>query len=139
MATTTRTLRLRDDLRGELDRIARRTRRSFSEVTQDLLDEAIRMRAVPGIWFAEEPAGREAKIAGTGLAVWEVAAVLDEIGGDRKTLRKRFDWLNEAQIVAALLYMDRYAEEIDVLVAENRAEALAARPVRGATEGSGRR
>jgi hypothetical protein len=30
------------------------------------------MRECPGTYFASEPAGRTAKIAGTGLAVWEV-------------------------------------------------------------------
>ena len=63
MATATKTLRLRDNLRSEIDRIARRSRRSFSEVTQDLIEEALRMRKCPGIYFAEEPGGREAKIA----------------------------------------------------------------------------
>jgi hypothetical protein len=72
MATPTKTLRLRPELRAEIERIARRSRRSFSEVAQDLLDEALRMREVPGVYFANEPAGREAKVAGTGLGVWEV-------------------------------------------------------------------
>lgn len=30
------------------------------------------MRACPGIYFADEPTGREAKVGGTGLGVWEV-------------------------------------------------------------------
>ncbi len=72
MTTPTKTLRLPPGLRGEIDRIARRARRSFSAVTQDLLEEALRMRSCPGVYFADEPAGREAKVAGTGLGVWEV-------------------------------------------------------------------
>ena len=75
MATDLKTLRLRRELRHEIDRIARRSRRSFSEVTQDLLEEAIRMRKCPGIYFHDEPAGREAKIAGSGLGVWEVISM----------------------------------------------------------------
>jgi hypothetical protein len=51
MATPTRTIRLRPGLRAEIERIARRARRTFSEVTQDLLEEAIRMRECPGIYF----------------------------------------------------------------------------------------
>jgi hypothetical protein len=72
MATPTTTLRLRPHLRAEIERLARRARRSFSEVTQDLLEEAVRMRECPGIHFADEPSGREAKVTGSGLGVWEV-------------------------------------------------------------------
>jgi len=45
LATPTKTLRLDPQLRSEIDRLARRARRTFSEVTHDLLDEALRMRA----------------------------------------------------------------------------------------------
>jgi uncharacterized protein (DUF433 family) len=123
MATTTRTIRLRNDLKAEVERIARRTRRSFSEVTQDLIDEAIRMRRVPGIYFSDEPAGRDAKIAGTGLAVWEIIAVHEALGGDVKALRTRFDWLNDAQIESALLYDRLYGDEIGRAIEENRVDA----------------
>lgn len=123
MATATKTLRLRQELRTEIDRMAKRSRRSFSEMTQDLLEEALRMRRCPGIYFAEEPAGREAKIAGTGLGVWEVIAVYKAVSHNERALRDRFPWLTEAQIKAALLYYRSYTEEIDALLAEN--EALA--------------
>lgn len=49
MATPTKTLRLREPLRAGIARIAKRTRRSFSEVTQELLEEALRMRELPKI------------------------------------------------------------------------------------------
>jgi hypothetical protein len=62
MATPTRSLRLRPRLRTEIERIAKRTRRSFSEVTQDLLEEAVRIRECPGVHFTDEPAGCEAKV-----------------------------------------------------------------------------
>ena len=48
MATPTKTIRLRPKLRAEIERIARRTRRSFSEVAQTLLEEAVRARACQG-------------------------------------------------------------------------------------------
>ena len=72
MATPTKTIRLRPKLRAEIERIARRSRRSFSDVAQTLLDEALRAQACPGIYFADEPAGRVAKVAGMGLGVWEI-------------------------------------------------------------------
>lgn len=119
MTTETKTLRLRHGLRDEIERIAKRTRRSFSEVTQDLIEEALRMRKCPGIYFANEPAGREAKIAGTGLAVWEIIAVYKAVSKDERALRARFSWLTDAQIKAALLYYRHYPDEINTLIVEN--------------------
>ena len=121
MATPTRTLRLRPRLRTEIERIAKRTRRSFSEVTQDLLEEAVRMRACPGVHFADEPAGREAKVTGTGLGVWEVVSMYRGAGSNVKRLRARHPHLSEAQIKAALTYNERHPDEIDALTSDNEA------------------
>lgn len=130
MATPTRTLRLRTHLHAEIARIAKRTRRSFSEVTQDLLEEALRMRECPGIHFANEPAGREAKVAGTGLGVWEV--VRDYLAAKKsvRALGKSLPRLSEAQVKACLLYYSKYSHEIDAEMEENAAltrEAVAAK------------
>ena len=54
MATPTKTIRLRPKLRAEIERIARRNRRSFSDVAQTLLDEPLRAKACPGIYFADD-------------------------------------------------------------------------------------
>ena len=124
MATDVKTLRFRRELRSEIDRIAKRSRRSFSEVTQDLLEEALRMRKCPGIYFHDEPAGREAKIAGTGLGVWEVINVYKTGSRSAKTLKKHFHWLSEAQLKAALTYYQAWPEEIDDLVEDNQSAAL---------------
>ena len=65
-------MRLRSSIRHSLELLAERAHRSVSEIAQELIEEGIRMRECPGIYFASEPAGRTAKIAGTGLAVWEL-------------------------------------------------------------------
>lgn len=69
------------------------------------------MRECPGIYFGSEPAGRRAKVAGTGLAVWEV---LRDYVRDKNLdrLRKAFPQLSQAQITAALMYYGRYTDEI---------------------------
>jgi hypothetical protein len=121
LPTPTRTLRLRPGLRAEIERIAKRVRRSFSEVAQDLMEEAVRMRECPGIYFAEEPAGRDAKLAGTGLGVWEVIATHKAARGNAKKWRAWHPSLSEAQARAALLYYERYPDEIDAAIAENGA------------------
>ena len=120
MASPTTTLRLRPQLRDQIARLAKRHRRSFSEVAQDLIDEALRLRTCPGIYFADEPAGREAKISGTGLGIWEVVRDYLEAERDERALRRLFPQLSAAQIQACLLYYSRYPEEIDEAITENR-------------------
>jgi uncharacterized protein (DUF433 family) len=123
MTTPTTTLRLNARLRADIDRIARKSRRTFSEVTHALLDEALRMQTCPGIFFADEPAGREAMIAGTGLGVWEVIRDHLAAGQDEAKIRKAFPQLSGAQIRAALLYYEKYAAEVDAEIADNATPA----------------
>ena len=129
MATPTKTLRLRPKLRTEIERIAKRTRRSFAEVTQDLLEEALRMRQCPGIYFADEILGREAKVAGTGLGVWEVIQRYQVLEESEKRLHKTLPHVGAAGLKSALLYYRQYPREIDEAIAENSLsfEALEAR------------
>ena len=108
-----------------MERLARRTRRPFSEVAQDLLEEALRMRQCPGIYFADEPAGREAKVAGTGLAVWEVIRDYLAEGQSERALQAALPHLTAAQVKAALLYYRSWRDEIDALIRDN-AEVAAA-------------
>jgi uncharacterized protein (DUF433 family) len=117
-------IRFRPWIREQVQRIARRSRRPFSEVVQDLLEEALRMRQCPGIYFADEPAGREAKVAGTGLSVWEVIRDYLVEGRDETKLREALPHLTPAQIKGALLYYRGWPKEIDELIADN-AEATA--------------
>ena len=113
-------MRLRQALRRDLEATARQSRRSVAEVAQELLEEALRMRQCPGIYFAEEPTGRTAKIGGTGLAVWEV---LRDVGRDKdaKRLGAMFPQLSQAQLTAALMYDRRYGEEIQAKIDANMA------------------
>jgi len=121
MATPTKTIRLRPRLRTEIERIARRTRRSFSEVAQALLEEAVRTRECPGICFADEPAGRVAKVAGTGLGVWEVIRDYKAVKSDAKKLRRWLPHLSTAQLKAATVYYARFPEEINAEIADDTA------------------
>src|SRR5262245_13179938 len=119
MATPTKTIRLQPKLRAEIERIARRTRRSFSEVAQILLEEALRMRECPGIYFSDEPAGRVAKVAGTGLGVWEVIRDFKAVRGNAKKLRRWLPHLSTAQLKAATVYYAKFPQEIDAEIADD--------------------
>lgn len=123
MSTPT-SIRLREQLRKEIDRIARRSRRSLSAVAQDLLEEAVRMRICPGIYFADEPAGREAKVMGTGLGVWEVIRDYRDLGGTVEAVREALPHLSPAHVEACLRYYARNPEEIDAAIEENAATTL---------------
>ncbi len=132
MVTPTKTIRLRPRLRAEIERIARRTRRSFPEVAQILLEEAIRTRECPGICFADEPAGRVAKVAGTGLGVWEVIRDYKAARGNEKKLRKWLPHLSTAQFQAATVYHAKLPQEIDAEIADDIAAHAEGRAMREA-------
>lgn len=117
----TTSLRLRSGLRAYLDDLAERSHRSVSDVAQQLLDEAIRTRECPGIYFTEEPAGRTAKIMGTGLGVWEVIRDYTAVSEGEDRLREIFPQLTPAQIGAARNYFLRYRDEIQRRIDENAA------------------
>src|SRR2546430_15903915 len=114
------TMRLRRSLRKDLETTAARTRRSVADVAQELLDEALRMRQCPGIYFADEPSGRTAKIGGTGLSVWEVVR---DFSRDQNSgrIRKAFPQLSQAQVTAALMYYARYRDEVQAKIDANAA------------------
>jgi uncharacterized protein (DUF433 family) len=85
------------------------------------LSEAEKMRLVPGIIFADGPCGRRARIAGTGLDVFEIIKELQIVNGDREQLARGFHWLSPEQIQAALDYYAAFPEEIDARLAEEAA------------------
>jgi len=100
--------------------VAEQDRRSVAETAQELLEEGLRMRTCPGIYFATEPAGRVAKVAGTGLGVWEVLAEFVE-DRDPERLQEAFPQLSPSQIRAALFYYGRHPDEIRAKVDANAA------------------
>lgn len=113
-------MRLRRSLRKDLEATAVRNRRSVADVAQELLEEALRLRQCPGIYFADEPSGRTAKIGGTGLAVWEVLRDFSK-DQDPSRIRKAFPQLSQAQVTAALMYYTRYREEVQAQIDANAA------------------
>lgn len=123
--TVSTTMRLRRSVRQGLESMAERSRRSVSDLAAKLIAEGMRMRECPGIYFATEPSGRTAKVAGSGLAVWEVLRdfVEDE---DAAGLREAFHWLSPAQLHAAAMYFRRYPDEVRGQVEANRALTLEA-------------
>jgi len=119
MNSVQKSLRIPRETALEIEKMAQETGRDFSAVTKDLLAESIKSRRCPGIVFAEGVSGRRAKIAGSGLDVWEIIATYKSVDQDLKRLEKAYHWLTQQQLRSALGYYFAYAKEIEELIARN--------------------
>ena len=119
MASVQKSLRVSKKILSEIEQIAKENKKDFSSVTNELLEEAIKSHRCPGIVFTEGVKGKRARIAGTGLEVWEVIAAYQSIGGNIARLRRAYHWLTEQQLKATLGYSKLYSDEINELIAEN--------------------
>jgi len=114
-----KSLRLPEETTKEIEQMARETGQDFSAIVKDLLAEAIKMRRCPGIIFAEGVSGRRARIAGTGIEVWEIISAYRSVEEDFARLQRAYHWLSSEQLRAALGYYSAYREEIDRQITQN--------------------
>ncbi len=121
MANSPVSVRIPPETRVGIDAMVRRTGRDFSSVVNEMLAEAVTMRRIPGIAFADSPCGRVARIAGTGLGVWEVIAQYRALGDDWDRLRQTFHWLSDMQLRAALAYADAFPKAISAALEDEAA------------------
>ena len=77
------------------------------------------MRRCPGATFADGPTGRRAKIAGTGIDIWEFVATFKGLDENYKKLKEAYHWLGDQQIRSALSYYALYPDEIDAKITHN--------------------
>jgi uncharacterized protein (DUF433 family) len=120
MAGVQKSLRLPQETLREIERIVQESGKDFSAVTKDLLEEAIKMRRCPGIVFAEGTSGRRARVAGSGIEVWEIIAAYQSLKKDAGRLKKTYHWLSPEQLRAALSFYSAYPEEIDRQIEKNQ-------------------
>lgn len=115
---------LRLDLPNEvapaIEQIARGTGRTVAGVANEMLVEAVKIRQIPGVVFADESGRREAKVGGTGLGVWEVIEGYLSAGENWERFKAAYDWLSDYQLRAALAYWKAFPREIDAAIAENQ-------------------
>ena len=121
MRTVQKSLRVPVEVAQAVQETAEATGRDFSTMANELLTEAVKMRRCPGILFAEGPSGRRARIAGTGIEVWEVIATYRSVKRSPRRLQRAYAWLAEPQLRAALGYYEAYPEEIAQQIARNEA------------------
>lgn len=78
----------------------------------ETLSEAERMRRVPGTIFVDGETGRRARVAGTGIEVFEVIKRY-RATRDWQDTRAFHDMLSDAEFAAARAYYEAFPEEID--------------------------
>lgn len=119
MATVQKSIRLPEEAVKEIEALASGTGKDFSGIARDLLIEAVKIRRCPGITFSDGPTGRRAKIAGTGIDIWEFIATFKSIDENYKKLQETYHWLSDQQIRSALSFYALYPDEIDEKINRN--------------------
>lgn len=97
---------------------ARRTHRSKGAVLEGLAEEALRTRMFPGIGFRGDDWDRRPWVIGTAFDVWQVADVHRDLGSVEAMVAAGN--LSERAILLALAYAERFPEEIEDAIAQNR-------------------
>ena len=119
MALVQKSLRIPKKIIKEIQQIAKDMQKDFSSTANELLEEAVKLHCCPGILFTEGVTGRRARVAGTGIEVWEIIATYESIGKSLHRLRQAYYWLTDQQLKAALGYYKAYPDEIDRLIVRN--------------------
>jgi len=120
MGSIQKCIRLPEATVREIEAAAAESGRDFSSLARDLLVEAVKMKNCPGIFFADGPTGRRARLSGTGIDVWEIVATFKGMGEKYIELKKAYHWLSEPQLRSALAYYALYPEEIEARIVRNR-------------------
>ena len=111
-------VRLADEAAEEVKRIARRERRSASEVTGRAVEEWLRMERFPLIEFRSLSGDRQACLKGR-LPVWQVLLVGKAHGMEVDKTAAHLQ-LKVEQVRTAFDYYAAFGEEIDGLLEDNR-------------------
>ena len=119
--STARGIRLPSVLDEAIQKEAEVRGSSWSALTTEMLDEALRQRRAPGVAFVDGATGRRAVVAGTGLEVWEIVAAWKDADEDLARTCDAFSWMSELQVRAALGYYLLYPDEIDRRLAREEA------------------
>ncbi|OGL41254.1 MAG: hypothetical protein A2161_22475 [Candidatus Schekmanbacteria bacterium RBG_13_48_7] len=120
MRAVQKSIRIPEDTLRGIEELAKESDIDFSAIAKELLEEALKMRRCPGIVFAEGANGRRARVAGTGIEVWEIIASYQSVGGKFERLKKAYHWLSPEQLRASLVYYSLYGLEIDKLIDQNK-------------------
>src|ERR1017187_5788013 len=108
---------------ARLKRLAGRHGWTPSDASARLVEEGLRRSEFAFIDFRDSPAGRQACIQGSSLAVWEIMLLIRGYGADIAAVAKHLGWpLGKVQ--AAVHYAEAFPEEIDEALSENDSTAF---------------
>ncbi len=113
------TLRLPEGTAARLQAVARRAGRSVSEIGARSIEEWLRQNEFADIEFRDFQGERLACVTGA-IRVWKIIMTAQEYDLDPEKTAAHFQF-SVHKIQAALSYYEAYPEEIDRIIAENRA------------------
>jgi len=113
-------MRLPTESGKRLKRMANRHGWTPSDASARLVEEGLRRSEFAFIDFRDSPAGRQACIQGSTLAVWEIILLLRSHKGDMLSVAKHLRW-PAAKVQAAINYAEAFPDEIGEAIAENDA------------------
>jgi hypothetical protein len=111
-----------------ITRLGARARRAHlppRTLAQRYVEEGLRMDDHPLIRFADGPAGRRARLLGSGKDAWEVIAVVRDNSGDAAEAARYLE-IPLGLVQAAIAYYGAYTAEIDQQIEDNEQEATEA-------------
>ena len=103
-----------------LKRMANRHGWTASDASARLVEEGLRRSEFGFIDFRDSPAGRQACLQGSTLAVWEVMLLVRSYKNNVSAVARHLKW-PEGKVHAAVNYAEAFPEEINAAVAENEA------------------
>jgi uncharacterized protein (DUF433 family) len=101
---------------------ARRRHLPPRTLAQRYVEEGLRMDEHPLVRFVDGPAGRRARLVGTGVDVWEVISVVRDNGGDVRAGAEYLE-LSVGLVQAAVSYYGAYTDEVDDWIELNARES----------------
>ena len=118
-------VRLNDSTIARLGRHAQRMHLAPRTLAQRYVEEGLRMDEHPLIRFADGPAGRRARLVGTGKDVWEIIAAVRDNDGDAAETARYLE-MPLGLVQAAISYYGAYRDEIDQWIEVNEQQVAEA-------------
>ena len=111
-------MRLPQESGNRLKRMASRHGWTPSDASARLVEEGLRRSEFAFLDFRDSPAGRQAYIQGSTLAVWEVILLVRSYQGDATAVARHLRW-PETKVEAAINYAEAFPEEIEEALSQN--------------------
>lgn len=101
-----------------LKRMANQHGWTASDASARLVEEGLRRSEFAFIDFRDSPAGRQACLQGSSLAVWEVILLVRSYKENSAAVARHLQW-PEAKVRAAMNYAQAFPAEIEQALSEN--------------------